>query len=109
MNNIVLKIEDNTTLKGYEVQDILVGNVNVTNALFDSTGSIDFELLKVDDFTLSNGNAVYLYVNNNPVFKGYIFKYTITEKNTIKVTAYNQLRYLKVKDSLIIESKSIPA
>lgn len=53
MNKIVLKIEDNTTLKGYEVQDILVGTVTVSNSLFDTTGSIEFELLKVDNFTPS--------------------------------------------------------
>lgn len=98
---ITLKIEDNTTLKGYEVQELLIGTATVENALFDSVGKLDFELIKTDDYQIANGNKVIMNVDDQPFFVGYVFKYNVTEKGSLKVTAYNQLRYLKYKDTLI--------
>lgn len=102
--NIKLKIEDNTTLKGYEVQDLVAGSIDISTSLFDSVGKLEFDLVKIDNFTLSNGNTVYLDVDGVGIFKGYIFKYTITDKDTIRVTCYDQLRYLKIKDTLALEA-----
>ncbi len=100
---ITLKIEDNTTMKGYEVHELVTGTITCENALFDSVGKLEFELVKTEDLKLANGNKVEMYVDDQIFFVGYIFKFSTTNKGTIKVTSYNQLRYLKYKDTMITD------
>lgn len=100
---IQLKIEDNTTLGGVEVQDIVKGDISISESLFDSTGKMEFTLINSDIVNVSNGNMVYLYVDGKPIFKGYIFNYSTNEKNELKITTYNQLKYLTYKDTIVFD------
>jgi len=48
---------------------------------------------------LEEGNAVRLDVNGTPAFFGFLFKRSWSKNGRIKVDAYDQLRYLKNKDT----------
>ena len=58
-------------------------------------------LLKIEE-----GNAVRLDVNGTPTFFGFIFERSWGSDGEVKVTAYDQLRYLKNKDSYNYENKT---
>lgn len=64
-------------------------------------GQLDFELIKDDLLDIDEGNPVSFKVDDNKVFYGFIFKRKNTKSNTVKITAYDQLRYLKNKSSYI--------
>lgn len=64
-------------------------------------GILEFEVLKDNILKFEEGNAVSFKFNNTPVFYGFVFKKRNSKKETIKVTSYDQLRYLKNKSSYI--------
>lgn len=68
-------------------------------------GQMDLTLLRDASVTLAHGNILALRDGERGVFYGYIFQLGDSEKKTITVTAYDQLRYLKNKDTYVFEGQ----
>lgn len=74
----------------------------------DKSGSpsrLDFTVVKDAILDFREGSPVRLRVNGRIMFFGFVFTKYRKEKSLISVTAYDQLRYLKNKDSYIYENK----
>lgn len=69
-------------------------------------GKLTFTLIKDDLLNVTEGNAVSLKVDGTGVFYGFIFSKQKSKGTTIKVTAYDQLRYLKNKDTYVYANKT---
>ncbi|MBM7868881.1 hypothetical protein JOC70_000350 [Clostridium pascui] len=67
--------------------------------------SLDFELLKDSEVSINNGDVISFKVDNNPVFYGYIFENEGSGSPDIKVTAYDQMRYLLFNDTYSFTNK----
>lgn len=65
-----------------------------------------FKVVKDDVISFTEGDAVRLKVNGQNVFYGFIFKKQRDKEQIISVTAYDQLRYLKNKDTIVYENKT---
>ncbi len=69
-----------------------------------SPGKLTFQVIKDDNLELSEGNPVRLTVDGDKIFFGFVFRQQRDrEKDIISITAYDQLRYLKNKDSIKYE------
>ncbi len=64
-----------------------------------SPGTLKFNVLKDDIINFSEGDIVTLSVDGKDVFLGYVFLKSRNSDSIISVTAYDQLRYLKNKDT----------
>ncbi len=71
-----------------------------------SPGELQFKIIKDNVLNISEGDAVRLRINNKNVFYGFVFKMTRDKEQLITVTAYDQLRYLKNKDTYVYENKT---
>ena len=69
-------------------------------------GELRFKVVKDDVISFTEGDAVRLKVNGQNVFYGFIFKKQRDKEQIISVTAYDQLRYLKNKDTIVYENKT---
>lgn len=69
-------------------------------------GKLTFKIVKDGNIEFQEGAAVRLKVNNQPVFYGFIFTKKRNKDQIITVTAYDQLRYLKNKDTYVYENKT---
>lgn len=69
-------------------------------------GKLVFKVLKDDMLDFSEGSAVRLCVDGYKVFFGFVFKQQRTKDQIVTVTAYDQLRYLKNKDTKVYENKT---
>lgn len=69
-------------------------------------GDLQFKVIKDDILNITEGDAVRLKVNDSEVFYGFIFKKKSDKNETISITAYDQLRYLKNKDTYVYENKT---
>lgn len=69
-------------------------------------GKLVFKVLKDDILDFSEGSPVRLCVDGNKVFFGFVFKQQRAKDKIITVTAYDQLRYLKNKDTKVYENKT---
>ncbi len=87
-NNIFMPIvEENITLQTEN---------NVTSIL-------KFNVIKDDIVEFEEGNLVTLRVDGNDMFAGFIFTIENDKDNIFSVTAYDQLRYFKNKDTFKFE------
>ena len=69
-------------------------------------GKLVFKVLKDSKLNFSEGSAVRLTVDGQKVFYGFVFTESRDKGGTIEVTAYDQLRYLKNKDTYLYENKT---
>lgn len=70
-----------------------------------SPGKLSFNIIQDNVVTFNEGNATRFRFNNNNVFYGFIFQKKRNKDNSIKIVAYDQLRYFKNKDTYVYENK----
>lgn len=75
------------------------GQIEWTTERKGVPGKLVFSAVQSSLLGASEGSPVALHVDGQPVFVGYIFRISRTQGDTAKITAYDQLRYLKNKDS----------
>lgn len=100
--------------------ELLIGNETGTKAYLPAVeegiewlterrsapGRLTFKVLQDDMLDFSEGSAVRLKVDGGNVFYGFVFKQKRDRDQAVTVTAYDQLRYLKNKDTKVYENKS---
>lgn len=102
-----MKIEllvDNKNGNIYDVSE-LVTEVTWKTKRKDKPSSLDFEFLKDSQFSISNGDVVSFKVDGEKVFYGYVFDNGGSTGPDIKVTAYDQMRYLLFNDTYTFVNK----
>ena len=69
-------------------------------------GKLTWKTLYDGTATFSEGAAVRLKVDGKPVFFGFLFSQKRDRNQRVTMTAYDQLRYLKNKDTYVYENKT---
>lgn len=69
-------------------------------------GQLQFDVVKDDIISFQEGDAVRFKVNGDKIFYGFVFKKKRSKDKIITVTAYDQLRYFKNKDTYVYEGKT---
>lgn len=69
-------------------------------------GKLSFNVVKDGIISFAEGNPVRFKWDGNNVFYGFVFTKKRNKDGTIKVTAYDQLRYLKNKDTYVYKNKT---
>lgn len=69
-------------------------------------GELQFKVVNDATLEITEGDAVRMKVNGANVFYGFIFKMKRSKDQIITVTAYDQLRYLKNKDTYVYNNKT---
>lgn len=87
-------------------QPVVEGSVIWETQRKGQPGKCSFTVILDGKLKIEEGNAVRLDVNRKPVFFGFIFERSWNSDGKVKVTAYDQLRYLKNKDSFNYENKT---
>ncbi|MCT4686088.1 XkdQ/YqbQ family protein [Vallitalea sp.] len=88
------------------VYEVPHGKINLKRARSGRASSLEFEYYGGDIFSeqieIKNGNVVLLKIDDIKVFYGYVFK---VAKD--KITCYDQIRYLKYKDTKVFINKTL--
>ena len=86
--------------KIYDISEI-VTKVSYTDKLNDGCSKLEFSYLN-NDVKIKNASNVWFTYNNAKIFCGFVFKHNTNKKNEVSVTAYDQLRYCKAKDEIVV-------
>ncbi len=92
--------------KRYDISE-LATDISISFHRIGTASKLEFSLVKDDIISYGEGDCVLFYDDNIPVFKGYVFTKVSNEKKVIKTTCYDQLRYLKAKDSFQFKGESL--
>lgn len=87
-------------------QPVILDGIELTQERKGAPSSLVFTVIKDDNIAFEHGNQVQLKVNDQPVFMGWVFIKSRDKQHHIKVTAYDQLRYLKNKDTYMYTNKT---
>lgn len=71
-----------------------------------SPAKLTFTIIKDNIIEFEEGDAVRLSVDNKNLFYGFVFTKSRDKTSAIKVTAYDQLRYFKNKDTYTYTNKT---
>jgi Phage late control gene D protein (GPD). len=82
----------------------IVDKIDWKTERYGVPGQLKFNILK-SDIQFEEGDAVRLKINDKNVFYGFIFTKKTNKDMTIGITAYDQLRYLKNKDTYVYKNK----
>lgn len=87
-------------------QPPVVDGVKWTTERKSTPSKLTFTILYDGVVNFTEGDAVRLRVNNQNVFFGWIFTLKRSKENQISITCYDQLRYLKNKDTYVFNDKT---
>lgn len=100
--NFELQILNGNTVQHPAVKD----GVQWTTERKGAPGKLSFSVIKDGALDFEEGNAVCLKVDGRKVFFGFVFTKTRDKQPVIDVVAYDQLRYLKNKDTYVYTNKT---
>lgn len=80
-------------------EPVVEGTISWETQRRGQPGKCSFTLISDSQLRIEEGNALRLDVDGKSVFFGFIFERSWNHDERIKITAYDQLRYLKNKDS----------
>lgn len=92
--------------KGKLYEPITLEGITFQTEREKQPGKLTFSVLKDAGLSFGEGNPVRLKVNGQNVFYGFVFKKHRKNDKIIDVTCYDQLRYLKAKDTYVYTNKS---
>lgn len=86
---------------------LLVSSLTVDTKLEEEPSKLEVQIIDTAELEISNGSAISVKDKENKIFFGYVFKYERSTGGASTITAYDQLRYLKYKDSRILGNSTI--
>lgn len=95
----------------FNITPFIVDKITLTTQRKNSASTLDFKFAR--DLVMQNnlsiaideGNAVELTVNENKIYKGFVFQKTRNKDQIISIKCYDQLRYLQNKQSYTFVDK----
>jgi hypothetical protein len=102
MSKIKITIQNGNTIYEPPIEE----GVQIEWERSGTPGKLTFTTLKVEGLSFAEGDQVCFYYNDNLVFVGYVFSKKRDKEHHIKVTCYDQLRYLKNKYTYVFEKKT---
>jgi hypothetical protein len=91
--------------KIYEISE-LVKSVSYTDKLNDGCGKLEFSYID-DDLKIQNGSVIRYKFDDANIFYGYVLKHGRNKKKETVITAYDQLRYAKAKDTIVCKNDTV--
>lgn len=87
-------------------QPIVTGEIQWQTERKGKAGSLTFKVVKDSTINFTEGDAVRLKADGKNIFYGFVFQKKRDKEGIITVTAYDQLRYLKNKDTYVYSNKT---
>lgn len=81
-------------------------DITLTRTRKGSPSKLEFTVLQSPNLKFEEGNAVCMTVDGEKAFYGFVFSKSRKSNGEIEVTAYDQLRYLKNKETYTYTSKT---
>ncbi|MDO4295016.1 MAG: hydrolase [bacterium] len=85
---------------------VVLGNATWSLERQGVPGKFEFLVLVDSNYPIQEGNRVCVFWNGTAFFYGFVFERKWSKDKEMKITAYDQLRYLKNKDTYVYKNKT---
>jgi len=99
--NIEIIVQDSKSGIAYDISE-LITNVVWETTLTNQPGKLTFNYIDDTKVTISEGSPISFKVDGKGVFFGYVFKRGKKKDEKVPIMAYDQMRYLKNKDTYVL-------
>lgn len=82
----------------------LVTDASWKTSRIGKPGSFEFTILQDPKYIINNGDIVRAKMDGKPLFYGYVFAVGRSQEGTLKVKAYDQIRYLSASDTYVLKN-----
>lgn len=89
--------------KGILYRPLLEGEIRLTQPRFGTPAKLLFSVVNDRKIDYQEGNSVILRVNGVNLFYGFVFTKKRNKEQIIETTCYDQMRYLKNKESYVFK------
>ncbi|MDF2844926.1 MAG: phage protein [Herbinix sp.] len=101
MMEFLVKVGD----KVYDISE-LVSKISFKDSLNEGCSTLEFTYVN-QNLNITNGSVISFKHNSTAIFYGYVFKVSRGKGKEISVTAYDQLRYCKAKDTIVVQEDTV--
>ena len=101
-------ITDNKQGGVYNISE-LVTDATWKTSRIGKPSSFDMTILQDANYILNNGDIIRVKYDDVPIFYGYVFSVGRQLEETLKVKAYDQMRYLTSNDTYVFANKTAAA
>lgn len=92
----------------YDISE-LVTEASWKTSRIGKPGSFDFTMIQDSNYMINNGDIVTAKYDGKPLFYGYVFTVGRDEEETLKIKAYDQIRYLAASDTYVFKNVTAAA
>lgn len=104
IDKVEVIIQNSETRKSFNITQV-VNSIEVTTYLEIKPGMLEMELKPLDSLDwVALGSLITVIVNDEKLFFGYVFKFDLNQDKVCNIKAYDQIRYLQNKDTLITKN-----
>lgn len=82
----------------------LVTDASWKTSRIGKPGSFEYTILQDPKYAINNGDIVRVKKDGKPLFYGYVFTVGRSQEETIKIKAYDQIRYLSASDTYVLKN-----
>lgn len=101
--NIEFVIQDSTSGIIYDLSEVS-GAISWTTQMDGQPGKLEFAFINQENISPTKGSIVTLKVEGKGLFYGYLFSSTVNNNEETQLVCYDQLRYLKNKDTYVFKA-----
>lgn len=102
--NYKVILTSNITYSTYNITSVIKSMRYETN-IEEQPDKLSIDL--IDFIEVSEGSQIKLYIDDKPIFLGYVFEIEVSRNEDITLTVYNSKRYLKNKSTYILKGYSV--
>jgi len=103
--NIELIVQDNSNGNIYNVSNLVEGQITWSTERLGGASKLEFSIINDSIIKFYEGSVVRFKYGKDNVFYGYVFSRGRNKDKIIKVVAYDQMRYLKNKETYPFENQ----
>lgn len=104
--NIEIVAQNTTTGKAFDISDI-VSKITIEWFIEENPGKLELTINNLfNENYISEGSPISIKIDSKKIFWGFVFKLSKNRKQEMQIIAYDQLRYLKSKDTYVFSNMS---
>ena len=94
-------VQDNVTGQAYDISELIL-EASLETTMSGQPGKLSFTYINDNVAQINEGSPLSFKADGANLFYGYVFKRNKTQDGKVVVLAYDQMRYLKNKDTYVL-------